>query len=322
MISDFAPGQSVSAECVLRNCELRCSRNEKKWYLHVELGDASGRISGSVWDDAQGLYERCAKGSCVRVHARVINWQGRRHLSVDRLEPIDVPRTGQWIPDAPVDTRLIYERILGLIHSVGSPHLQQVLQNLFETDSFRSDFLAAPAGKLWHHCTSGGLAQHTWAVTELVLDIAKFYPNLQKDLLIAGALLHDVGNITEYTSDRMIEYSDAGRLLGHVSISYSMVAAEIDTLTDFPSRLRAALLHLILSHHGERECGSPIPPMSPEAMVLHLADRLDSLMNAYERIRQRDYKPGQHWSQYVRLLDRFFYFADDDCQTQPEDELH
>ncbi|MBN1541551.1 HD domain-containing protein [candidate division KSB1 bacterium] len=310
MISDLSPGQSVSAEFVVRTCEIRSRRENGELYLHLELGDASGRISGSLWNDVQSAFERCGVGKCVRVEGKAILWKGRHHLAIARLETIDDPQTTSWIADAPIDPSLLYERILALIDSVDIPPLRTLLQRLFGDETFRRRFLAAPAGKLWHHCSKGGLAQHTWAVTELALDIAKFYPNLQKNLLIAGALLHDVGKIREYRSERFIDYSDEGRLLGHVAMGYGLVAAQIQSIADFPPRLRQALLHLILSHHGDREAGAPVLPMTPEALVLHFADRIDSLLNAAERIRRRDCVPGRHWSRYIRLLDRFLYFDD------------
>jgi 3'-5' exoribonuclease len=176
----------------------------------------------------------------------------------------------------------------------------------------------APGGKLWHHAYLGGLLEHTIAVVELCRTMAGIYPMVNRDLLMTGAILHDIGKIEEYGYGRgFIDFTDEGRLWGHISIGAQCVRAAIEELEredGFPEELKTQVVHLILSHQGELEHGSPVLPQTLEAMILYYADEMDSKANALKHIIERDAKSGRTWSQYINLLDRFIYIGN------PEDK--
>ncbi len=307
MIRSLVAGQSVQSSFILHRKEVRSRPGSGQTYLHVELGDATGRIRGSLWKNAETIAHQLTAGQPVRVDGQVISWNQQTYLSIDTLTTDPDADPEQFVPHAPVDVDSLYEKIIGLVETVKQPHLRQLLSRMFGQQAFRDAFCRAPGGKLWHHCYQGGLAEHTWSVLSLVLSTSTLYPDLRIDLLIAGALLHDIGKIDEYRLDGYIEYSDTGRLQGHIALGYHRVAQAIERVDGFPRDLADHLLHLILAHQGQREHGSPVVPMSREALVLYRADDIDSKLNAFDRIARRDNDDNTTWSRYVTLLDRFLY---------------
>ena len=189
-------------------------------------------------------------------------------------------------------------------------HLKKLWAAVTQNDELIEKLQKAPGGKLWHHCYLGGLLEHSNNVARLVLSIADNYQHLNRDLLLTGALLHDLGKIIEFKWQGFIDYSDVGRLHGHISIGYHFIASEIEKIKDFPPTLRDEVLHLVLSHQGKLEQGSPVVPMMREAMILYYADELESKIGAFDRIEENEHEPGKVWSNYVKLLDRFLYFGD------------
>ncbi len=298
---------------VVRKKEIRTKRESSEIYLSLELGDASGRIFGSLWKNAAEAYSALREGEAAKVRAMVIDWKGRPHLSIERIRPVsanDKVDLDKFLPTATVDVDEVLGEISHLIESVRTALLKDLLKSIFDDEPLLSAFRKAPGGKLWHHCYAGGLAEHTLAIAKIALQIADFYPRIQKDILLTGALLHDIGKVREYETKGFIDFSDEGRLQGHIAIGYHLVANHIERIENFPKSLRDQILHLILAHQGKLEQGSPVTPMTREALVLYYADELDSKLNAFERIFERENEAGKKWSQYVRLLDRYLYFGD------------
>ncbi len=173
--------------------------------------------------------------------------------------------------------------------------------------TFLESYLKAAAGKLWHHACIGGLAEHSINVAEICIDMARRYSFLDNDLLIFGGLFHDMGKISQYNITSYIDYSDEGRLIGHICWADHVIARKAEEIGDFPPNLLMKIRHLIISHQGQLDYASPIVPQMPEAFILFYADEIDSKMGAIERIRDRT---GSGWSEYVKLLDRFLYFGE------------
>lgn len=311
MIADFNTGQKIIQFFILRNKELRHTR-KKALFLSVELGDSTGRIFGSIWKEAHQLFDTLVVGKIVKVKAQVIKWQDRDYLSIENIRMSDTNddvNSDNFIPVASTEICHLFQQYCELAKTIKNKNLSALFKNLLADEKISSGLKRAPGGKLWHHCYIGGLLEHTIHVARLIIKISEVYTILNKDLLLAGALLHDIGKITEYTSDGFINYSDNGRLHGHVVMGYNLVSRWISKTPEFPQELEKQLLHLILSHHGCREYGSPILPQTREAIVLFLIDELDSKLGAFERIYQREAKMGKKWSTFVKLLDRFFYFG-------------
>jgi 3'-5' exoribonuclease len=315
MIGDYRPGQKVTDFLMIRKKEIRSKHESMETYLSLELGDASGRIFGSLWKNVDQAYAALDEGKPAKVRAMVIDWKGHLHLSVERIRPVtasDHVDISSFVPKSSLDYNVIHKEISDRIETVSNTAVRDLLESFFNDEIFLECFRNAPGGKLWHHCYAGGLAEHTLSVTKLAMQMAEFYPQIRKDVLIAGALLHDVGKIQEYETNGYFDFSDEGRLHGHIAIGFHLVAERIKTLANFPKELRDRILHLILSHQGKQEQGSPVVPMTREALVLYHADELDSKMNAFERIYEKEKPGGKKWSQFVKLMDRHLYFGDDD----------
>jgi 3'-5' exoribonuclease len=311
MISELKPGQRITAFFVLRKKELRTKRDSSDLYLSLELGDASGRIWGSLWQKVEESYKTIEEGKPVKVLAVAIDYKGKLHLNIEKVRPVmpkDHVTSEQFLPVCSKDPEFLYAQLLEKIKGIKNKAIQELLSSFFNDSEFKKEFSRAPGGKLWHHAYIGGLLEHTLAVAHIAETIAGLYPEIKIDILLAGALLHDIGKIREYRTVGLIDFSDEGRLHGHISIGHNMVAERIQTISGFPKELRDELLHLILSHQGSKENGSPIPPMTLEAMILYYADELDSKANALQRIIHKE-KSGKHWSSYVPLLDRFIYLG-------------
>ena len=316
MISDFQPGQKLVEFFVLRHKEIRNKRDSSEIYLSLELGDASGRIFGSLWNDAAAMHDALHEGRIVKVRALVIDWNGRNHLSIEKIRAAknsDHVDIDTFLPRSKESPQVLLEQLSAYIEQVDDPFLKKLLLGVFENDKIILRLQRAPGGKLWHHCYSGGLLEHTLHVVQSCIVLSSNYPSLNKALLICGAMLHDIGKIVEFSTNGFFDYSDEGRLHGHISIGFHLVAGWIDAIDGFPNELKKELLHLILSHQGKREHGSPVEPMTREAFVLNCADELDAKLAAFDRIYEREQEPGKKWSNYVNLLDRFFYFGDKDA---------
>ncbi len=201
-------------------------------------------------------------------------------------------------------------RIIALTEKVENNYIKALMQSFWDDEEFFDAYLKAAAGKLWHHATVGGLSEHSANVAELAMRVASGYDFLEKDLLIFGGLLHDAGKVSSYSISTVIDYTDEGRLLGHISIADEWITTRARTIDDFPPKLLIKLRHLILAHHGELAYASPVVPQIPEAFVLYYCDEIDSKMGAITRIRDR--QDGVGWSGYVKMLERYLYFGEEE----------
>jgi 3'-5' exoribonuclease len=315
-IRDLKPGDPVNSFYVVRKKELK-TKHDGTPYMLLELGDASGRISAIFWEDARAVYEMLPVGQIVRVLGTVATFNDGQQITVEKIrpaEPKDKIQIQDFIPKCPLDMEALVGHLEETIDSVANPYLHHLLKQVTGNAEIWKRFREAPAGKLWHHAYLGGLLEHTASLVTICQSMTELYPMLNRDLLITGAILHDIGKIQEYRFDRgLIDISENGRLLGHISIGAQMVDRFIDQMDksggEFPADLRQQLLHLILSHQGELVQGSPVVPMTPEAMALYYADELDSKLNALKQIVQKDREPDREWSRYMPSIERFVYLG-------------
>ena len=315
----------VTGFYLLSRLGARTSRLGKP-YLTLELQDASGRIEGRFWEGFEDFQTSAQIGQVVKVQGMVEHFEGVVQLRVIKARPAqpddEAPGAREFLAHSARSPDEMRSELREIISSLAAGHLRQLLENLFEDDKIWEQFAEAPGGKLWHHAYLGGLAEHTLSLAQLCDLLAGHYKQLNRDLLIAGALLHDFGKIEELETKAGIDYSIEGRLLGHITLGALFVEESIKQIEGFPDELRRQLLHLILSHQGEGSMGSPVKPMTPEALALHYADDLDSKLNAIERIRAQT-PEGQPFSDYIKLMERFFYFGTTERESDsspPKDE--
>jgi 3'-5' exoribonuclease len=262
-----------------------------------------------MWEGAEEAAAGIETGMIVLVDARVDDYKGEKQLVLASLRRAR-PEEYDYADFVRVAARAVEEmaaELDALVASVENPHLQQLLGQIFAAGEFRERFLLSPAAERLHHACVGGLLQHTLSVAAICREAVQVHPELDRDLLLAGALLHDVGKVWELGGDLTYDYTDAGRLFGHIVLTDRFVTRQIEQVEDFPPRLGDLLTHVLLSHHGQLDWGAPIRPALPEAMALHYADNLDAKLQiaadflASPEAQQPGHWTKRHWHLETRL---------------------
>ncbi len=307
MIKDFIPNETVTAFLSVRKRDIREYSGSS--FITFEFGDASGRIAGVWWEPDKFALEELEEGAVVKAKGVVGDYKGSPQLKIIKLRMAkeDEYDLSQIIPRSKFSEDELRSRIISLTNKIENGNIKKLIDSFWNDQPFLDSYLRAAAGKLWHHACIGGLAEHSANVAEICLDMARRYSFLDKDLLIFGGLFHDMGKISQYNITSYIDYSDQGRLIGHICWADHVIANKAEIIGDFPPNLLMKIRHLIISHQGQLDYASPIVPQMPEAFILFYADEIDSKMGAIERIRD---KTGSGWSEYVKLLDRFLYFGE------------
>lgn len=277
-------------------------------FLLFQFNDRDGVLKGVWWDPTEEADTSIGVNDVVRVQGEITEYQGALQLKVSWLEKLDRDEydPSVFLPATPRDPDGLYEEIVRIIDSIGSEKVQELLRSIFLDEGFREIFLRAPAAKAWHHSYIGGLAEHVRDMAVLAEAAAGIYPEVDRDLLLAGVLLHDIGKIEELAVTNHITYSDRGRLVGHIVLGVEMLDRRLDGIDGFPEETALRLKHMMLSHHGSLEHGSPVLPMTIEGMLLHYLDNLDAQVRG--ALMALDRGGGEpRWTEYVKLLDRFLY---------------
>lgn len=281
-------------------------------YLEVKLGDASGDLKGFLWDlrAVEGDLDAVRVDAFLQVKGVAQAFNSRLQLRLDKVKAVPDAAVADPAAFFPVSARPVPEMLSeldGRIASVRDPWIRTLLQALFQEDAdLRAAFSQAPAAKSMHHAYLGGLLEHTLSVAAAAEGACAHYRALNRDLVLAGVLLHDLGKTSELAWRRGISYTDAGNLLGHIALEAERISRAMAALPDFPEALRLHLLHIVLSHHGRLEFGSPVVPRTPEALLVHMLDDLDGKLEAMGRA-LGDEAGGPAWSSYDRALDRTIY---------------
>ena len=314
-VNQLKAGDKVTDYFALRSAHLL--EKDGRFRLSMELGDSTGRVKAILWDATKEHADLYQPGQIVKVRGLVGTYQDQPQIKIEMLRPAkeDEYDLGDYFRKSSKSKEELSGLLNAMIERVQNTYLRKLLAAVF-TDDLREKYLTSPAAKLLHHDVIGGLAEHSLSLAEIVVRLADHYPKLDRDLLICGALFHDVGKIWEYEVTAAIDYSDAGRLVGHISMGDEFIVGRADTVEQFPEDLLTHLRHLIVSHQGEREKGSPVLPMTPEAVFLHHIDELDARMGAVEKIRERTGDSG--WSEYSTILQRFFFFGYGGDEDEPE----
>ncbi|PIE72829.1 MAG: metal-dependent phosphohydrolase [Deltaproteobacteria bacterium] len=283
-----------------------------KPYLLLTLMDKTGEISCPVWNNALQLAEICVVGGFVRCSGQVASFRGQKQLQPDRLEAVaaDDVSMADFLPETAGDRQAMARKLLKFVASVDDPWLEKLLDHFFGEGEIWQQFQRAAAAKLAHHACIGGLLEHTLSLVSVADSLACHYPGVNRDLLVAGALLHDIGKLEEMRfQGSVVEYTTPGRLKGHLVIGSEMVAAAALSIKGFPRDLLEQLQHLILSHHGRLDYGSPVLPMTVEAFLLSMLDDLDAKMNMIEQLRKKMAAGQYSFTEYQRLLERYLYLS-------------
>lgn len=306
-VRDIKSGTEVRATFFLQQWSLIPFRDSSKgMYLALTLSDKTGQIQGRVWDRAQEVAGGLPDKGIVRVVATADEYRGQMQLSVTEIERVEgsEERAEEFLPVTRSDINRLKARLQQIRLTITDPHLAKVLSYLFEPQTYEA-FTSYPAAKLVHHAYVGGLLEHSLEVVEFCRLAADVYESLDRELLIVGALFHDIGKIEEYAMSGAVEVTDKGRLAGHTALGLRMLDEAVARAGDVPEEISAHLTHMILSHHGDLESGAAVLPQTPEAMALHLADLYSARMKQFEQVMSGG--PMGGWTQYDRLLARALY---------------
>ena len=321
-VNDLTEGQQLNDLFLVSRKNLGETKNGKP-YLALSLMDRTGEIEARIWDNATHYDAQTEIGKVVAVEAQVKAYREKLQLSIFSLSPIAENETqlGHFIPCSKRPNSKMQEELTGLIQDISDQYLRTLLETIFQGDVLK-DFSNAPAAKHMHHAYIGGLLEHTLSVTGLAIKLAHHYPELNRDLLVAGALLHDLGKIEEFSFTTIpFDYTDSGRLVGHLVLGAEMVRKAADKIGNIPSETLNQLIHLILSHHGRHEFGAPCLPMTTEAILLHHIDDIDAKMNFIDRLSEQ-VEPGDYqWSDYQRTLERFIFLKGRQKETDDHHPL-
>lgn len=250
-------------------------------YLKLTLRDSTGDVEARYWCVPAGVAERLNVGQGVAVCGQVTEYRGALQVTINHAFPCELEDLTEYLPAARRPMEEMVAELDRLISSVGDVYLGQLLHAILGSRPFRDSFCVAPAAKTYHHACVGGLLEHSLDVARQILLIAERYPELDRDLGVTVALLHDVGKVDSYDLGGGFELTDSGRLLGHIYLGTVLVERAIDEIEGFPTELRLRVLHAILAHHGSLENGSPVTPRTPEAIALHYADHLDGSLRGW-----------------------------------------
>lgn len=311
-VRDLANGQDVDSIFVVREHSRRQKRNGEP-FLKLQLGDLTGSVEAVVWDAVEELAPLCAGGAVVRVLGRyTVDERYGRTLTVSRLrhaldgeyEPEDL------IEGPPVPYSQMAADLAELVGTIQRPHLRELLTRLIGSASETGRaYREAPAAKYYHQAYRHGLLEHCLGVAQGVSALAATFPGIDRDVAVAGALLHDIGKVEAYSSvNGAIELTDAGKLLGEIPLGYYTVRRAIEEVAGFPAEDADALLHIILSHHGKLEHGSPVVPCTREATLVHFIDNLGGNLGSFDRI-EKSLAEGARWSDFDRGISTSAFFA-------------
>ena len=304
-VSQLEPNQLVQGVFLVQQKEVRQKKTGEP-YLSLVLSDRTGDLEAKMWDNAQeamGMFER---DGFVRVKGMLQTFQNRLQLTIHKLQPVPESEIdiADYLPASKRDRNEMYAEVRGWIASMTDPHLKALLETIFADEAVALAYRTAPAAKSVHHAWIGGLIEHVLSLCNLGKFTAAHYPDVDFDLLLTGVLLHDIGKIAELNYARSFGYSTEGQLIGHITLGIRMVEDAIRKVQGFPPALQDLVVHMILSHHGALEFGSPKLPMFLEAMLLHQLDNLDSKMECMRAHAEKDRQTAGVWTGYNAPLER------------------
>ena len=307
-IEEIAPGQNVASRFLIDDLRLGQTKAGKP-FVGLTLRDRTGAMEARVWEAADDFYSKFQNGDVLEVIGKADSFQGKVQLKVGkarRVEDDDIDPS-RFLPASKHDPEEMWAELTALINTIGQAYIRGLLLDILNDPRVGPAFKRAPAAKRFHHAYVGGLLEHTLSVVRAADAVCRLYPALHRGVLLAGAVLHDLGKIREFDQGLTGDYTDEGRFLGHLIIGLEIIEEKLAAYPDFPRDMALHLKHLVVSHHGEYEMGSPKRPKTLEALALHHLDDLDAKMNGIGGFIERHVDERTGWTDYNRLMERFFY---------------
>ncbi|MDX2152824.1 MAG: HD domain-containing protein [Bryobacteraceae bacterium] len=304
-VSELQPNQVITGTFLVVGKEIRQKKTGEP-FLSLTLGDKTGDLDAKMWDNVTDVLDTFERDHFIKVKGLLQVYQNKPQLTIHKLIKVaesDVD-PADYFPASERDRNEMFAELRGLIAEMTNVHLRGLLEALFADEEIARRYRSAPAAKSIHHAYLGGLIEHVLSLCALCKLTAPHYRDIDLDLLLTGAILHDIGKIYELSYERSFTYSNDGQLLGHIIIGLRLVSEKLRELPAFPPKLRSLVEHMIVSHHGELEFGSPKVPVFPEALLLHHLDNLDSKMECMRRMIEKDRHVEGCWTGYSPSLER------------------
>jgi 3'-5' exoribonuclease len=304
-VSELPTNDPFHAIFLVHSKEIRQKKSGDP-YLSLTLCDKTGDVDAKMWDNAAEVMDTFERDDFVRMKGILQIFQNRPQLTIHKLQRIDEREVdfADFFPASDRNPEEMWAELLGIVATIGNPHLRGLLDAILADPATAEAYRLAPAAKTIHHAFLSGLIEHVLSMCGLAKAVGAHYKEVDLDLLLAGVILHDIGKIQELTYHRGFGYSDDGQLLGHIVLGVRLIEDHIRNLPDFPPKLRTLLEHMILSHHGGLEFGSPKLPVFTEALLLHHLDNLDSKMDCMRSLCAKDKLVEGNWTSYSAALDR------------------
>jgi 3'-5' exoribonuclease len=326
-MQQLADGDGVDEVYLVTDKQLRANRNGNL-YIQLELRDRTGAMSARLWNAGENVFRSFEAGDFLRVKGKVQLFQGALQMILSHLDRVgpEAVEMADFLPHTEKDVSKLYERLRSALMKLSNPHLRALAECFLMDQDFVRDFCRCPAGIRNHHAYVGGLLEHVVTLLDGAERLAPLYPEVDRDLLLMGVFLHDVGKVRELSYATAFSYSDEGQLIGHLVIGVEMLNDQVRRVPDltgeaFPPELLLRLKHMILSHHGSHEFGSPRLPMTPEAIALHHLDNFDAKVHSFTRDIRDDPNTGSAWTPFSQSLQRRLFKGGRNGATGPADPL-
>ncbi len=307
-ISSLKEGDWVDETYLVKSKQTSISKNGGV-YLSVKLADKTGEVDGKLWDNAEEVSGRFEREDFIRVKGVAANYQGTMQVKMKTVEKVDDRSVdlANFLEASPRNVDEMLRELAAAAEGVRNEFLRKLMDSFLADERFIQAFRRAPAAKSLHHNYLGGLLEHVVELIGLVRDVAKHFSGVDTDLLTVGAFLHDVGKVRELSVRKSIEYTTEGRLIGHISLGYEMLVEKIGSVDGFPGELAMLLKHIMLSHHGEYEFGSPKRPKIQEAIIINYLDDLAAKINNFQATLRKESVDAGEWTNYSKMHDRYLY---------------
>ncbi|MGD0841018.1 MAG: OB-fold nucleic acid binding domain-containing protein [Candidatus Acidiferrales bacterium] len=303
-VAELRADQTISTFFLVSEKEIRSTRDARR-YLRLQLTDRTGSIEARMWDGFEKDAATIEREGYVKIQGRVESYRGKLQLAIERLRRAELSEvdTEDYLPQTKLDVEALFAKLKEYGAAIANPHLQRLVRSVLEDPQLAPRLKRAPAAKMMHHAYLGGLLEHVVSLCGLAKLVAAHYPEVDADLLMTGVILHDIGKLDELSYERSIGYTTEGQLLGHILIEYELLTKKMDAIEGFPAELKTAVQHMLISHHGQYEFGSPKRPMFREALLLHYLDDMDSKMAAARATLASD-AGDEGWTAFDAALDR------------------
>jgi len=299
---DLKKDEVINHYLLVNKIELRKTKTGKD-FLSFEFSDATRSINANMWDGIGNLNNEIQQGQLVFVKGTMDEFQNNLQIKVSSVRSIkdeDKVSPSDFLPKSKRELKVMQKEFQDRIAKLSNKYLNALIVSIFNEDNFKK-FSKAPAGKFWHHAYIGGLIEHTLEIIKICDLMCDIHSELNRDLLISGAMLHDFGKTIELNYESSFEYTNKGKLIGHIVLVAMLIENETKKIKDFPEELKTHLIHLVLSHQGKLEFASPVVPKTAEAIALYQADELSAKVNAYKNAINQEVKDNSNWTKFIHL---------------------